>query len=93
MQGVRDHASSGRVVWVKVSSDQVRAIELLKARPEVSAAEAEDGHIKITLVNHDIDHSLIAETLVHGGARLIELREDELGLEEVFLRVTRGETQ
>ena len=93
VQGVRDHASSGRVIWVKVSSDQVRAIELLKARPEVSAAEAEDGHIKITLVNHDIDHSLIAETLVHGGARLIELREDELGLEEVFLRVTRGETQ
>ena len=27
------------------------------------------------------------------GARLIELREDEIGLEEVFMRVTRGETQ
>ena len=93
VQGVRDHASSGRVIWVKVSSDQARAIELLKSRPEVGAAEAEDGHIKITLVNHDIDHSVIAETLVHGGARLIELREDELGLEEVFLRVTRGDTQ
>ncbi len=93
VQGVRDHASSGRVIWVKVSSDQDRAIELLKSRPEVGAAEAEDGHIKITLVNHDIDHSVIAETLVHGGARLIELREDELGLEEVFLRVTRGDTQ
>ena len=35
----------------------------------------------------------IGQTLVHGGAKLIELREDELGLEEVFLRVTRGETQ
>jgi hypothetical protein len=35
----------------------------------------------------------VAEVLVKGGARLIELREDELGLEEVFLRVTRGETQ
>ena len=93
VQGVRDHASSGRVIWVKVSSDQDRAIELLKSRPEVGAVEAEDGHIKITLVNHDIDHSVIAETLVHGGARLIELREDELGLEEVFLRVTRGDTQ
>ena len=93
VQGVRDQASNGRVVWVKVSSDQNRAIELLQARPEVSAAEAEDGHIKITLINHDIDHSLIAETLVQGGAKLIELREDELGLEEVFLRVTRGDTQ
>ena len=32
---------------------------------------------------------------IDGGrpCRLVELREDELGLEEVFLRVTRGETQ
>jgi len=36
---------------------------------------------------------VIADTLVRGGARLVELREDELGLEEVFLRVTKGETQ
>jgi ABC-2 type transport system ATP-binding protein len=93
VQGVRDQMQTGRVVWVKVSSDQSQAIELLKARPEVSQAESEDGHIKITLVNHDIDHSIVAGALVHGGAKLIELREDELGLEEVFLRVTRGETQ
>ena len=31
--------------------------------------------------------------LVTGGARLIGLQEDELGLEEVFMQVTRGETQ
>src|SRR5262249_15204116 len=93
VQGVRDQRSTGRVVWVKVSSSQTEAVGLLKARPEVSSAEALDTQIKVTLVNHDIDHSLIAETLVRAGARLIELREDELGLEEVFLRVTRGETQ
>lgn len=93
VQGVRDQMQTGRVIWVKVSSDQSRAIEMLRTRPEVSTAEAEDGHVKVTLVNHDTDHSIVAETLVHGGAKLIELREDELGLEEVFLRVTRGETQ
>src|SRR5881296_188241 len=47
VQGVRDQLSTGRVVWVKVSSDQARAVELLKTRPEVSAAEALDGQIKI----------------------------------------------
>jgi hypothetical protein len=35
----------------------------------------------------------VADILVRGGAKLIELREDEIGLEEVFMRVTRGETQ
>jgi acetylglutamate kinase len=49
--------------------------------------------LKVTLASHDTDHSLVADVLVHGGAKLIELREEELGLEEVFMRVTRGETQ
>ncbi len=93
VQGVRDQLSTGRVIWVKVSSDQASAVELLKVRPEVSEAVALDGQIKITLVSHDTDHSVIADTLVRGGAKLVALREDELGLEEVFLRVTRGETQ
>jgi ABC-2 type transport system ATP-binding protein len=93
VQGVRDQMQTGRVIWVKVTSDQAQAVELLKARPEISEVETLDGQVKVILVNHDIDHSIVAHTLVHGGARLVELREDELGLEEVFLRVTRGETQ
>ena len=45
------------------------------------------------MVDHDTDHSFVADTLVRGGLKLVGLQEDELGLEEVFLRVTRGETQ
>jgi len=93
VQGVRDQMSTGRVLWVRVSSDQSQAIELLKARSEVASAEAKDGQVKVTLADHETDHSIVAETLVRGGARLLELREDEVGLEEVFMRVTRGETQ
>src|SRR5437899_8958205 len=93
VQGVRDQMSQGRVVWVRVSSDQTQALELLKTRSEISEVTTVDGEIKITLANHDIDHSIVAEVLVRGGAKLIELREDEIGLEEVFMRVTRGETQ
>jgi hypothetical protein len=85
--------SQGRVVWVRVSSDQAQAIELLKARSEIAEVSTSDGEIKITLANQDTDHSIIADVLVRGGAKLIELREDEIGLEEVFMRVTRGETQ
>jgi ABC-2 type transport system ATP-binding protein len=93
VQGVRDQMASGRVVWVRVSSDVDRAVELLKSRPEVTEVVPADGRLKVTLASHDTDHSLVAEALVTGGARLVELREDELGLEEVFLRVTKGETQ
>src|SRR5438105_4272371 len=93
VQGVRDQMSQGRVIWVRVSSDSNQAIELLKARPEIAEVTAVDGEIKITLTSHDSDHSIVAEALVQGGSKLVGLREDELGLEEVFLRVTRGETQ
>jgi ABC-2 type transport system ATP-binding protein len=93
VQGVRDQMSSGLVVWVRVAADANRAVELLKARPEVAQVEPVDGRLKVQLVNHDLDHSFVADTIVRGGLKLTGLQEDELGLEEVFLRVTRGETQ
>jgi len=56
-------------------------------------AAAVDGQIKVTLRSHDIDPSFLPEALVRGGVKFTGFWEDELGLEEVFLRVTRGETQ
>src|SRR5712672_2214760 len=92
VQGVRDQMQNGQVYWVTVSGDSVKALEILKARPEIADVTAVDGELKVTLTSHETDHSIVADILVRGGAKLIELREDEIGLEEVFLRVTRGET-
>jgi len=93
VQGVRDQMSSGLVIWVRVGSDTEQATALLRSCPEVTDVTPVDHKLKITLASHDTDHSIIADKLVRGGAKLLELREDEIGLEEVFLRVTRGETQ
>lgn len=93
VQGVREQMSSGRVVWARVASGAEQAIELLKARPEITEVIPVDGEIKITFSTHDADHSIVPEILVQSGLRLLEFREDEIGLEEVFLRVTRGDTQ
>ncbi|MBI3415042.1 MAG: ABC transporter ATP-binding protein [Verrucomicrobia bacterium] len=93
VQGVRQQMSSGLIYWIKVNSDAGQALELLKTCPQITAAESVDGRIKVTLVDHDTDPSNVAEILVRGGARLVEFREDEVGLEKVFLHVTRGETQ
>src|ERR1041385_4799115 len=93
VQGVRDQMAAGRVFLVKVLGDEARAIELLKARPEVNQVKQAEGRIKVTLNDHETDPGCVAETLVHGGVKLVGLEEYELGLEEVFMRVTRGETQ
>src|SRR6267143_3738119 len=58
VQGVRDQMSTGRVVWVRVSSDQTRALELLKTRSEIADVTAVDGEIKIMFGSHDADHSI-----------------------------------
>jgi ABC-2 type transport system ATP-binding protein len=93
VQGVRDQMASGRVFWVKVAGDPEQAAGLLRARSEVSQVEHLEGRLKVTLNDHDTDPGCVADTLVHGGLKLLGLEEEELGLEEVFLRVTRGETQ
>src|SRR5213080_3225622 len=93
VQGVRSQMATGRVFWVRIIGDETRAIELLKARPEVNQVQSAEGRLKITLNDHDTDPGCVADTLVRGGVKLIGLEEEELGLEEVFMRVTRGETQ
>jgi ABC-2 type transport system ATP-binding protein len=93
VQGVRDQMSAGQVYWVKVATDTDQAMQMLKSRPEVSEISRVDGQMKVTLTSHDTDPSFLADTLVRGGAKVTGLWEDELGLEEVFMRVTRGETQ
>src|SRR5687768_15051139 len=93
VQGVHDQLTVGHIYWVKVAEGPEKAIELLKPRAEVTEIEQVDGQLKVTLASHDTDPSFLADTLVRGGMRLTGLWEEELGLEEVFMHVTRGETQ
>ncbi|MDX1953516.1 MAG: ABC transporter ATP-binding protein [Verrucomicrobiota bacterium] len=93
VQGVRDQMAPGCVYWVSVKTDTEKVVELLKSRAEVAEAAVVDGQIKVTLNGHETDPTFIPEALVHAGFKLTGMWEDELGLEEVFLRVTRGETQ
>lgn len=93
VQGVRDQMAQGQIYWVTTAGDPAPALEILKKRSEVSEVVQQDGQLKVTFINHDVDPGFLAEALVQGGVRIKGLWEDELGLEEVFLRVTRGETQ
>lgn len=93
IKGVKSGMADARAFWVRVAASPDTARELLLQRPETQAVEATDGRLKVVLKNHEDDGGFIAEALVGAGLRLLELREDELGLEEVFLRVTKGDTQ
>ncbi len=93
IKGVKSELSDAHAWWVRVVGSSVQARELLAARPEVARVELVDERLKVVLNDLNGDGSFIADTLVPAGVKLLELREDEIGLEEVFLRVTKGETQ
>jgi ABC-2 type transport system ATP-binding protein len=82
-----------KVIWAKVADSADRAVQLLRTRPEFSMVSTVDSEIKVEFATAEADESIVAEVLVKGGFKLVELRIDEPGLEEVFMRVTRGETQ
>jgi ABC-2 type transport system ATP-binding protein len=93
IKGVKSGETEAKAFWVRVRDAESRARELLAERPEVSSVDTADGRLKVVVRDPSDDGGFIAETLVGAGLRLLELREDEVGLEEVFLRVTKGDTQ
>ena len=94
VQGVKDQVQSGAVFHVRVAAETERALEVCRTLPSVTSSEVEeDGQIRLVVSGDPADPSPIAAALVGAGLRLTGLREEEIGLEEVFLRVTRGETQ
>ena len=93
IKGAQMQLADVRAFWVRVGSPLASARDLLAARPEISRVEVADDRLKVVLNDSNADPSFIPETLVSAGVRLLEFREDEIGLEEVFMRVTRGETQ
>mgnify|MGYP000939473293 CR=1 FL=1 len=94
VQGVRSQLESNPVIRVKVAAEPERALRLCQEISSVVDGVLDpSGELRLTLSAAQADPSVIAETLVKGGIKLTGLREEEIGLEEVFLRVTRGETQ
>lgn len=93
VQGVQQQVHETAVYWARIAGSQESALPSLRALSAVTGAELVEDRIKITLVSHDTDPSIVPAALIQAGHRLLEFYEDEVGLEKVFLHVTKGETQ
>ncbi|MBC8243273.1 MAG: ABC transporter ATP-binding protein [Verrucomicrobia bacterium] len=95
VQGVQDQFTQKPGFRLRVADHPQRAIELLREHPEIAEAESEEesNRIRVTLADGQVDGGVIAKIIVNGGLQLTGLEEDEMDLEDVFLQVTRGETQ
>ncbi|MBI1840460.1 MAG: ABC transporter ATP-binding protein [Verrucomicrobia bacterium] len=95
-QGIRGQLENGVGVRVAVADGLDRAMELCRSLPEaieVTPQPDVEGVFVVRLGGETPDISAVSSKLVGAGIRLTGLREIEVGLEEVFMKVTRGETQ
>jgi ABC-2 type transport system ATP-binding protein len=84
-------AGGGRVSLV-VDGDGAGLQEELAGLPGVLAVHAvQDGHLEIETGPGPDLRPQIAETVVKGGWRLLELRRERLSLEEIIIQLTREE--
>lgn len=81
-------ARTKRRLLIKTLDDQSKTLEFLEAFDEVVEAEIEDGEVLVELKAGIDDYSFVAERLVHQGFRLLSIREEEILLEDAFIRLT-----
>ena len=91
MDSVRASLTSERGVRMRLSDQDVdRALALLEADERVSGVAVESGRISFSLegTGDEASAELLAR-LVASGVRVAEWRVEEIGLEELFLRITQ----
>jgi len=91
---MKEMAGGAHIVEVKVKAEPQRAIELLLARPEVAQVNSEGDQIEVSLKPEaGTDSSFILEVLVAGGIKVASVKDREVDLEDIFMRITKGAVQ
>ena len=95
VQGVQDQFAQKSGFRLRETDNTQRALELLRERPEIAEAELEEegDRIRVMLAEGQANSGVIAEIIGKGWLQLTVLVEEEMDLEDVFLQVTRVETQ
>ena len=85
-------AGSSRVT-VLVEGDGAGLVDELKGVPGVASVRTvQDGLVEVETGPGTDVRPQLAEAVVRGGWRLLELRRERLSLEEIFIQLTREET-
>ena len=81
------------VICVQVVDDAERAATILRTDGRVDRVEQLNGQLHVTLHDASLHHHFLVEQLVARGVRLHSVAPQQLKLEDVFLRLTKGIVQ
>ena len=80
----------GGTIEVSVAERLPDAAEILRAHPQIADVVLEDSHMHVTLAPDTPDHTFIPEYLIQNQFRVTLLREEQVKLEDVFMKMTKG---
>jgi ABC-2 type transport system ATP-binding protein len=93
IQELVERARAKPAIEVRVHGDPDHAGRALREDPRVESAISENGILLVTLRDASVHHHFLAEMLVAAGSRIDTIVPQQLRLEDVFLRLTRGAVQ
>ncbi len=81
------------VIHVQVVADQGLAARLLQEDPRIAKVEEAGNQLLVTLQDPAMHHAFIVERLVSRGLAIHSVTPEQIKLEDVFLRLTKGMVQ
>ena len=81
------------VIAIQVDGDAEPAVVALRGDPRVDSIDRRNGELLVTLHDPSLHHHFLIERLVHANVRLNRVAPQQLKLEDVFLRLTKGIVQ
>jgi ABC-2 type transport system ATP-binding protein len=89
-----DRVRARPVIAVQVLGDSAAAVALLRSDERVAQVEANgDGQLLVSLHDPSLHHHFLIERLLAGNVRIHSIAPQQLKLEDVFLRLTKGVVQ
>jgi ABC-2 type transport system ATP-binding protein len=86
-------ARAQTVISVQVVGESEPAIACLQADPRVQSVARNNGELLVTLHDPDLHHHFLIERLMGANVKLHSISPQQLKLEDVFLRLTKGMVQ
>ncbi len=91
IENLSEDLSSALKLRMRVSRPQKINRERLKAMEGVFDIEERDGWLILNIMKDDTLRERISSEVVSAGAGLLEIREEKMSIEDIFLRVVSGQ--
>lgn len=82
-----------KIIELKIKDNPDKAVEVISGLHGVKKVNNEGNNIEIELSLEVEDNSAILEKLLQNNIKVIEIKEKEINLEDIFMKITKGNVQ